>query len=177
MVVSPPIDDRVKEDGVVEESDDSAITVDESTDEGTVPVNQSNENNNSLLETVEIATDDNDPTKSETTVDDLLVSIDESIASGAGNLNQSAEDDDDAGDDDDGGDDGDDGSDDDDADDDDEGEEDEVVDPREEIKDRCARTLDCKPLKKKLDDCNDRLDQGLYCDMRVSKDVPNVVLF
>jgi len=63
-------------------------------------------------------------------------------------------DDDGGGGDDDGGDDGDDGDDDD-----DDGE-DEVVDPMVAVKEKCGASPDCKPWAKKLESCNERLEEG-----------------
>jgi len=67
-------------------------------------------------------------------LDQGLVIIDCGVG---GNVNQSAEDDDD---------------------DDDEGED--LVDPREKLKERCARNAECKPLGRLLEKCNARLEDG-----------------
>jgi len=63
------------------------------------------------------------------------------------------DDDDDGGGDDDGGDDGDDGDDDDD-------DGDEVVDPMDAVKEKCGASPDCKTWAKKLENCNERLEEG-----------------
>ena len=64
------------------------------------------------------------------------------------------DDDDDGGGDDDGGDDGDDGDDDDD-------DGDEVVDPMDAVKEKCGASPDCKSWAKKLESCNERLEEGI----------------
>ena len=39
-------------------------------------------------------------------------------------------------------------------------EEEDLVDPREDMKERCSRSADCKPLRTELNKCNQRLEDG-----------------